>query len=485
MTIRVSAFTSAFVITAFLILIILSPSVRIIDYIYFHDYQRVIQLILLSLILFDGMLSQQNLVPINKKIHMALFIVMFLALISAWRAIETRFSIIEITVFTALCYLALFVHRLYTRDKEIFVKKLSYAIIAGVVLNLFAFYIGYLSAMISGRGLTWPEPLVGFSSVRIFNQYQLLTLAITCLPILAFGLKNNVRTWLYIVLGTWYGLLFYAASRGAILSWGLAMAVTAVVYKKQAWPFLRIQLIAAISGLLNYIVFFKLIPMWIMPTSAIMNISTIFRDTITDRLNLWKMAYVMVKNFPIFGVGPMHFYFYNSFGTHPHNSVLQIAAEWGLPATIIILTIITYAARCWFKQFGPIQLPNNNNLNQQLAIILFFTMTMNGAYSLVDGVIVMPISQVLIFTMIGLMIGQYTEGSGFVNNQEPQKKFYSRRILAGVTLLLLVFSTMPELVRGLASESRALQPGEMAFSMAPNTTNPRIWMQQRRTESTQ
>lgn len=481
MQIRASAYTSTFVMAAFLILIIFSPSIRIIDYIYFHDYQRVIQLMLLGLVLLDGAIAQQSVLTLNKKIRMALFIVMAIAIISAWRAIETRFAIIEITVFAALCYLALIVHRLYVRDTEVFVKKLSYAIIIGVVLNLFAFYVGYLSAIVSGRGLTWPEPIAGFSSVRVFNQYQLLTFAIICLPILAFGLKRNMRTWLYIVLGAWWGLLFYAASRGAIISWILAMVVTAIVYQKQAWPFLRIQLIAALTGLLSYVVLFKLIPMWI--TSTIVVTSTIFRDTLTDRTDLWKMAYVMIKNFPILGVGPMHFYFYNNLGTHPHNSVLQIAAEWGLPITIIILTIITYAAKCWFKQFGPKQLPNSDNLNRQLAIILFFTMIMISAYSFVDGVIVMPISQVLIFTMIGLMIGQYTSGSLLPSNSEPQRKFHYRQVLAGVTLVFLVLSTMPEIIRGLTSHDRILQPGEMAFSMAPNTINPRIWMQQRRPEN--
>lgn len=482
MQIRVLTCTRAFVTAVFLILIILSPSVRIIDYIYFHDYQRVIQLMLLSLVLLDSMINQQRVLSVNIKIRFAFFVLIALTICSAWRTIETRFATIEVTVFVALCYLALIVHRLYVHDKEGFVKKLSYAIIAGVLLNLFAFYVGYISAMASGRGLTWPEPIAGFNSIRVFNQYQLLTLAIICLPILAFDLRRDMHIWLHIILGTWFGLLFYAASRGAILSWILAMAVTAIVYKKQAWPFLRIQLIATVTGLLSYLVFFKLIPTWITPAATIVE-RTIFRNSLTDRIDLWKVAYVMIKNFPVFGIGPMHFYFYNSFGTHPHNSVLQIAAEWGLPATIIILAILTYAAKCWFRQFGPTQLFSKNTLERQLAIILFFTMIMISAYSMVDGIIVMPISQVLIFTMIGLMIGQYTTKSWYTNDQEPRRKFYYRPILAGITLVLLVLSTMPELIRGLTSYDRVLQPGEMAFSIAPNTINPRIWMQQRRIEN--
>jgi hypothetical protein len=175
----------------------------------------------------------------------------------------------------------------------------------------------------------------------------------------------------------------------------------------------------------------------------------------------------------------MHFYFYNSFGTHPHNSVLQLAAEWGLPATFIVLTILGCSFNCWYKKFNTRKLQTANKLDSNLSVILFFTTIANGAYSLVEGVIVMPISQVLMFTMIGLMIGQYTIGQ-----VAPIKisNIRFRPIFATVVLLLMTLSVMPELLRGLTSYERYYQPGERAFSMGPEVINPRIWMQQRRIE---
>ncbi|HSI37522.1 MAG TPA: hypothetical protein VK946_00460, partial [Methylotenera sp.] len=99
---------------------------------------------------------------------------------------------------------------------------------------------------------------------------------------------------------------------------------------------------------------------------------------------------------------------------------------------------------------------------------------------LVDGVIVMPISQVLMFTVIGLMVGQYIEVTQSTQNNNLVKiGFRFTPIIALIGLVSLLLSTMPEMIRGLTSADRVLQPGERAFSITPNTITPRIWMQQR------
>lgn len=489
---KLSTITHTLVILAFVVLITFSPSYHFINYIEFHDCQRVIQLLLLALVLIDAAFlgfHKTAKMPINNIIRLGGFAILALAVASSVHSISPRYAVIEVTVFIALCYLALFVARLYRENSEAFIKQLTYALWASIVLYMVSFYTGYTTAMAVHKPLAWPHPFSGFSNIRLFQQYQLWGLGLICLPLLAFDVKKNTRLWLYFALACWWVLLFYAASRGVTLGWLVAMFATAIIYKKLAWPFLRIQLISAFSGLGAYWVLIKVIPNWIASTTTVATsavasnaivTSTIFRDTTYDRLDLWKVAYVMIKNFPLLGVGPMHFHFYNNFGTHPHNSVLQIAAEWGLLATLIILAIIGYGFYCWMKKFNADQLQIATKLNSNLSIILFFTIIASGAYSLVDGVIVMPISQVLMFTMIGLMIGQYTENTWLIPNAESIKsKLRFRPIFAVFVLLFLVFSTMPELVRGLTSNSRDISANERAFSMGPGV-NPRIWMQQKR-----
>ncbi|MFW5431684.1 MAG: O-antigen ligase family protein [Methylophilaceae bacterium] len=356
---------------------------------------------------------------------------------------------------------------------------------------MLSFYVGYITAMVVKKPLAWPDPLDGFTNVRLFQQYQLWSLGLICLPLLAFNLKQKTRMWLYFALTSWWVLLYYAASRGVVLGWLVAMVTTAIIYKNAAWPFLRIQLISAVTGLTAYYVLFKMIPVWIAASAASMQstaitTSTVFRTMTSDRIDLWKVSLVMIDNFPLLGVGPMHYYWYNQFGTHPHNSILQLAAEFGLPATFIMLTIVALSFRYWFKRFNKNKLQGTSKLNSNFSIILFFTIIANGAYSLVEGVIVMPISQVLMFTVIGLMIGQYTEGDWYkLRNIAPKNKLRFRPVFAIVVLVAMVWSTFPELNRGLTSNQRHIRVNERAFSLPSSNIIPRIWMQKRRVENPQ
>lgn len=484
------------VIFAFIALITFSPSFHFIPYIELHDCQRVIQLLLLGLVLVDAIfLGWYNSakIPVRNELQLGFFALLALAIASTAHSLDPRYAVIEVTIFAALCYLALFVARLHVEYKEKLVKNLAYAILASIVLYMVSFYTGYITAMVFKKPMGWPLPFSGFNNIRLFQQYQLWTLGLICLPLLAFDLKKNIRLWLYFALTCWWVLLFYAASRGVALGWLIATSLTAIVYKKLAWPFLRIQLINAFTGFSVYHLLFKIISPWVESTIAtneavryIVSTSSIFRTSTNDRTDLWKAAYVMIDNFSLLGVGPMHFYFYTPSGTHPHNSVLQLASEWGLPATLILFSIAGYGFYCWMKKFNAKQLQTTTKFNSNLSIILFFTITASGAYSLVDGVIVMPISQVLMFTMIGLMIGQYSENTWLINNTESiKRKLRFRPVFAALILIFMVLSIRPELERGLTSANRVMAPGERAFAMAPDTINPRIWMQQRRKENTE
>jgi O-antigen ligase len=488
--------SKAFVILVYIGLIVLSPSILFIDFIEAHDAQRVLQLGLLSLVLLDAILiylTKTGTLQLNSKIRLAFFALLTLSVISAANSIAPRYATIEITIFTALCYLALFTARLYQEKGEQFAKLLTYAICASIIMYLVSFYTGYISALAFGKVLKWPAPFYGFSNIREFQEYQLWTIGLICLPLLTLDIKRSKQILIYLTLAFWWVLLFYAASRGVILAWLVAVIVTAILYKKQAWPFLRIQLINATTGLCAYLVLFKTIPAWIASTNiattstttSTIITSTIFRETTHDRLDLWKAAYVMIKNFPLFGVGPMHFYFYTPHGTHPHNSVLQLASEFGLPFTLITLFIVGYSFYHWMRNFNVKQLQTETKQNISLTIVLFFTIISGIAYSLVEGVIVMPISQVLMVTVIGLMIGQYAQKSWAKNSiNTSTKSNLTGSIFAIIVLLLMTLSTMPELAKGLTSKSRVLKNNERAFSMRPDSINPRIWMQQRRIEPT-
>ena len=438
--------------------------------IWFNDRQRLLELLLLSFVLLDailiGLTHSANQVAINKIMRNMLFSLLGFTVISCYLAQSPRHALIEASVFAGLCFLSLLVARLFLENKQTFIRQMTIALWASILLYMLSFYTGYITASIFKTPLQWPFPFTGFSNIRSFNQYQLWTLGLICLPLLALDVKKTIRVWLHIALIAWWVLLFYSASRGVLVAWLAGMLLTAVIYKKSAWPFLKLQFMQIILGFISYYFLFKVIP---AAHESSLVTSTIFRGSTYDRLALWQQALILIRESPIFGVGPMHYAWYNNSNAHPHNSLLQLASEWGLPATLIILAIAGYGVYCWLRKFNADELQAATKLNSNLAILLFFTIITNAAYSLVDGVIVTPISQVLMFTMIGLMVGLYCNEPLNAAISKPVKtKHQFRPVFAAIVLVAIAWSTLPELVKGLSGN-------EKGFSMGYTAAGPRFW----------
>ncbi|MFA6041527.1 MAG: O-antigen ligase family protein, partial [Methylophilus sp.] len=450
----------------YIALIVFQPSIQFLPsyIIWFQDRQRLLELLLLTLTLIYSTSKYQSdkSILIDNKLRYSFSSLLILGAGSTLFALSPRHALIELSVFSGLCYLSLFVANLYSTDKETFIKRLTYILWTSILLYMLSFYVGYITAIVFKTTVQWPHPFTGFSNIRAFNQYQLWLIGFLCLPLLSFEFKNK-KTYAYLQLALifWWVLLFYSASRGVLLAWLIGILFTAAIYQKLAWPFIKLQLFQISAGFLSYQILFKLIPAL---NHSILVVGSISRETTEDRLALWQQAWILIKAFPILGAGPMHFAWYSKTNGHPHNSLLQLACEWGLPATVIILAITGYGLYHWFKKFNAASIKTHSNLDQNLVLILLFTLVSNAAYSLVDGVIVTPISQVLMFTFIGLMIGHYCHGQ--TNLISHKARF--RPVFAAIVLLAMIWSTYPEIARGLSGN-------EKGFSMGYTAAGPRFW----------
>jgi len=439
--------------------------------VWFMDGQRILELLLLSLVLLEttivkqAELNNERYILFSVKKRYALFILLVLTLVSCSLAISSRHALIEVSIFASLVYFSLYVARLFNENHTVFLKYFLTILWGSVLLYMVSFYVGYTTAMVFRTPLNWPQPFNGFTNVRHFNQYQLWGLGLISLPLLSFDIKKSGRIWLQIVLSAWWVLLFYSASRGVLIAWFLGLVITIAIYRELAWSFLKLQLLQISTGFLAYYLLFKALPAFLHYNLVT---GTVIRETTSDRLGLWFQALDLIKASPSFGVGPMHFAWYSQLNAHPHNSVLQIAAEFGLPAAFIIYSIGIYAIGCWVKLFSANNLKTQSVYNSQLAIVLFFTIIANFAYSLVDGVIVMPISQVLMFTIIGLMMGHYFYNNANILQSMSYRNSNLSRIFAAIVLLIMTWSTLPEIKQGLSNN-------EKGFSMGYTAQGPRFW----------
>ncbi|MES2501730.1 MAG: O-antigen ligase family protein [Pseudomonadota bacterium] len=464
---------NATIILLFVALVVVLPSWHFMTpfTIWFMDGQRILELLLLSLVLMGGVSVKKshsnNSIPIlfNPKIRYALFILLALAIVSSVLAISPRHALIEVSTFAALCYLALYVAYLFCEHEAHFIKYFICALWASMLLFMITFYVVYAAAAVNRIPLIWPQPFIGFTNIRHFNQYQLWGLGLISLPLLYIEFKKHTRIFLQLVLAAWWAMLFYSASRGVLLAWGFGLVMTVAVYRKLAWPLVKLQLVQITAGFLAYYFLFKLLPAFLKLQLVT---GTVMRETANDRLALWLQAINLVKESPLFGVGPMHFAWNYQISAHPHNSVLQVAAEFGLPAILIILAVAAYGIYCWINRFSAHNISTQSIKHKQLAVVLFFTIMASAAYSLVDGVIVMPISQVLMFTIFGLMIGHYCNRETKTTIDTSLQRSRFRPIFAVVVLLAMIWSTLPEIIRGLSGH-------EKGFSVGYTAAGPRFW----------
>jgi putative inorganic carbon (hco3(-)) transporter len=458
---------SLLAIALFLLLVTLSLNYSLLPNLPSHDDKRVLELLIIGaalLWIILGGMSTAITCPLWKtQTQYAIYLLIALAGVSALLSASPRHAVLEICSFVGLFYVCQFTAVLWREYRMRMVQWLVYAIFLGAVFYMVGFYTGYLASFLENIPLYWPEPFFGFSNVRFFNQYQLWTLSLLCLPLLGFNIERAaIRRWLSVIMAAWWVLLFASASRGVLLAWIVAMLATAGCYRQLAWPLLRLQLTGFITGLISYGLLFYLLPSFLVGEVLT---KTILRDTANDRIGLWKQAVSMIQAHPWFGVGPMHYAWYpNTIAAHPHNSVLQLAAEWGLPATVLMLTLAGYGVFCWLRRFNAVTLQTATD--RHFAVVLFFTLVANACYSLVDGVIVMPLSQVMMAVVIGLMLGLY-------DNQQPngvRRKYLVHPIFAGIVLVAMVWSVLPELLPRLLGNEQMIPRGYQ-------TTGPRFWQE--------
>jgi hypothetical protein len=147
------------------------------------------------------------------------------------------------------------------------------------------------------------------------------------------------------------------------------------------------------------IVLFDSMPHWALGESRLATTEKAL-TTLSDRDIIWAMALEMVVDRPLLGFGPMHFAdVYNTVAAHPHQAVLQWAAEWGLPSAILVSLVFLRA----FRATASILADRRESV---LTVDVLRGCLAASALALlvqamVDGVLVMPYSQLGLSVVLG------------------------------------------------------------------------------------
>ena len=249
--------------------------------------------------------------------------------------------------------------------------------------------------------------LVEFENIRHFNQLQVLTLPVILYLCQTRKLKNVAA----VTLTFYLFVLFLTAGRGALAVWLLVISFS--YWNRNTRAIARIALIATLIAIVLYaIIIFAVFD----------DGYTIARFSSSYRWEMWNelIAQLSWQNiFVGYGGGNYPLNTKITAMAHPHNALLQMLSEWGL---IVLIGFIML--------FGRIFITNAHLLfskSYTIASAIFFAWCAGLIYSLVDGVFVMPIAQLLLFLYTGFLL------------KRPSTRAVNHNLISSAIMQLVLF----------------------------------------------
>ena len=438
-----------------------------------YNEKRVIQIaLLIFLAISAATLFRNNIQTVINQlpgtVKSLLLLLFLIGIVSSINADNPFLSMIETGQFSLLFIACLAIAAAYMAAPNECQKIILFSIVALALIQTTSVVTAYTAAITSNNNWHPHHLFLGFSNIRFFNQLQSWTLPLIVLPLILYAQKNKgYFAGILLVSACWWLLLLISGSRGTMLAMAVAMIASLAIYKKDAFTWIRLQVIAATIGIALYTLLFYIIPFVL--GVEISDTSITRSSSVNARFYLWERAWYFIQQNPILGIGPMHYACdpQNLIAAHPHNSVLQIAAEWGLPAAVITLFIFLYGLYFWIKRNNQ-ALPAEEAPLLNIRIALFASLIAGTTHSLFSGVIVMPVSQIMMTLTIGWMIGIHLSSRHQRKKSNITSTLFPCIVIISISFLVIGINQNPP-----PKEAEAMQVQNLTTSKFI----PRFWQQ--------
>ncbi|MDZ7806937.1 MAG: O-antigen ligase family protein [Gracilimonas sp.] len=308
-----------------------------------------------------------------------------------------------------------------------------------------------------------PDPFMGFAHIRFLNHLHTWTIPIMIGAYLKYRgeLVFGFKILLIFIISCWWSLVFASDARGTSLGLLISLFLVIILYKKNAVEYLKYFTITALIGLAVYYAGFHLFH----DTGGKVILT---RTGTTGRLELWAAAFEYIKQYPLSGLGPMHFsnlqnpYMISS----PHNMYLLWGAEWGLPALFDLMISGAILLVKWIK----VTYNKATNFNISLTASLLAVLV----HSNFSGLFISPLSQLMGCLIIGIIIGHYYK---YINKDIFLIETPSKPIQKIIGCILLVVSILTFSI--FVTQLPDLNDRREKFKEETNTARiyPRFWDQ--------
>jgi O-antigen ligase len=234
-----------------------------------------------------------------------------------------------------------------------------------------------------------------FVNIRVFSELQFLTLLI--LPAAWLHINScGWRRFIGLTAMLWWGLLFLTGTRSALVVLPFALLLLGLAGGRNTLGWFKVLCVQFVGGML---VFFLLrgSVAWYLNTPFWGEGSMSFaRASSSGRLALWADAWRHFLQHPWFGSGPGTFAcFTNELVATPHNLFFQLISEWGVFMTMLSLALALLLFISLLQQL------RSARYEDPLKFSLFVTLVTTVAASMMQGMIIAPLQQMLIVLVFG------------------------------------------------------------------------------------
>lgn len=397
--------------------------------------------------------------------------------ISSLTHTHTIESLFEVSLFYLLLFVALTVAVARITLGPLFDRIVAIAISALALIYITVFISSYFAAITQSVPLLPHELFGNFSVVRFFNQVQSWLLPL--LPLLIFLSQKEemlFHNFILTLTAGWWMMLFASGGRGTLLGIFIGLITMHILWPNTSKPALNAHVKAACFGILLYLLLFFILSNLLDPASSVYETqagANIIRDSGTSgRLYLWEHAFAKFLQSPLLGEGPLSLACSPGdqlIAAHPHSSFFQLLAEWGLPATLIVLFLFIIGLRGW-KNSSKEHIVNQDSISI-LYPFLFLSLITATVHSLLSGVIVMPMSQTVMSLVLGWMIGIRYSTTLQKNTTYKYKRSYE------VTLCIVTLCALYIVMTGISRDVFSIEEEQRTYTKSKLL--PRVWQQGR------
>lgn len=389
---------------------------------------------------------------------------------------HASYSLLEVFLMSALVIAALVIAAVRTMSGTAFDRlAMSLLVILGLGVGVQEL-VGVAAASSIGMEFNFRISLLHFSWPRFFNQVQSWTIPVlAALPALFWRKRLAQILCVCVIALNWYVLLMTGA-RGTVVGLVSAMAIILILFPGVRREALKWHIVGLVSGALIYLAVLSFwmdnaqpAPVAEALTSQTKEVSELEEaERSSNRSNsaqnsfysqslgrkmlntsgrwaMWQGALGDIQANPLWGIGPMNYACkgrLNEAG-HPHSFPLQVATEWGLPATLMLILLL--APLAW-KAGRKLRTDSFDSDSEHfLAVLLAAGILTAAVHSCLSGVLVMPASQLTGVLICGWFLGilspQWESKKG-----EPDDQLKQRRANVHVFLALLLIMSSSALI---------------------------------------